>query len=286
MIHYYLSRVARAGPTDLSARVPELAPLRTKSAVIFGLGAIGAPIALDLARAGINELRMVDPDIVEAATTVRWPFGLRAAGHVKVGFIAQFIRENYPHTKVVATTHRVGGMPNIDTSLNDGTLIENLIAGVSLIIDATAEVGVQHFLSDLARERSLNFISVDATSGAWGGSICRIRPKKTTGCWTCYRHSLMDGSIPLPPASPSGDIQPAGCADPTFTGSGFDLGFVSLQTVRMAIATLCEDEPIGYPDFDCDAVTIALRSDNNKLLVPTYQGFQLKKHPNCKGCLP
>src|SRR3546814_15154931 len=70
-------RAARAGPTDLAARMPAAATLPDTSVIFFGLGAIGAPAAIELARAGLGKLTLVDHDIVEPATVRRWVYGDR-----------------------------------------------------------------------------------------------------------------------------------------------------------------------------------------------------------------
>ncbi len=41
---------------------------------------------------------------------------------------------------------------------------------------------------------------------------------------------------------------PRGCADPTFTGAGFDVATIALQGVRLVVGTLAGSIPGGYPD--------------------------------------
>ncbi|HEX8414158.1 MAG TPA: hypothetical protein VF637_09775, partial [Sphingomicrobium sp.] len=48
----------RAGDKDIGGRVPAVEVLRSKSIALLGLGAIGGPLALELARNGCKELRL------------------------------------------------------------------------------------------------------------------------------------------------------------------------------------------------------------------------------------
>lgn len=284
--HRYICRSGRAGSSDLSARVPELSHMAQKTVSLFGLGAIGAPIALELARAGVGTLRILDHDYVDPATAVRWPFGFSEAGHQKTECLARFIRANYPLTEVVVEDHFLGAVVQRERR-RDSEVVAAMVDGASLIIDATAEVGIQTYLSIISEDASVPYMSVDATPGAWGGSICRIDPDNTGGCWNCFRSCLYADDpplIPLPPMNPSGDVQPVGCAEPTFTGSSFDLGMISMQAVRMAVSTLSPSFGGGYPYCGYDAVIISLRTEAEKFALPVFDGYILDKHPDCHRC--
>ncbi len=279
----YFARACRAAPSDLSVRIPQLAPLAGHTAALFGLGALGAPLAIELARCGIGELRILDQDFVEPATVVRWPLGLPAAGLAKAEALANFIGSHYPFTTVKALSYSIGAAPADDPGEDP---LEEMVEGASILIDATAEVGIQHFLSDMAAAKGLPFLLLDASYGAWGGTICRVRPGITAGCWMCFRHAIMEGTIPDAPADPNGEVQPVGCADPTFTGASFDLGMISLQAARLVVSTLCSQASGGYPAIDADVIVAALHTGGEPLAAPAFTAFPLNAHPECKRCNP
>jgi integrative and conjugative element protein (TIGR02256 family) len=189
---------------------------------------------------------------------MRWPLGIAVAGLPKTEVIKNFIAEHYPHTRVMACDYRIGAVR--ENGVSDLTVLDKLLEGVDLVYDSTAEVGVQHLLSNLAREREIPYVCVSATEGGWGGLIARLRPQQTAGCWLCLQQRLVDGSIPTPPANPKGTFQPLGCANPTFTGSGFDIAQVSLAGVRLAVSTLVASEASGYPGSDCDVIVLSFRT--------------------------
>src|SRR3546814_7142199 len=70
--------------------------------------------------------------------------------------------------------------------------MEQLIEGQHLMIDCTAEMGVNHFLSEFARVRGLPYLIANATPGAWGGIVARFEP--ASPCWMCFRHALYGDS--------------------------------------------------------------------------------------------
>lgn len=278
----YLARAGRAGRGDLAARVPELAPLAERRVALFGLGALGAPSALALARAGVGGLRLLDQDIVEPGTTVRWPLGLPAAGLTKVADLVPFIAAHYPYTEVKGWDHRLGGVA--DRPFPDRLILEEMLDGTDLIVAATAEVGVHHALTDLARERGIPYLYTYVTHGYWGGLVARVRPGLTAGCWGCLQHAIDDRTIPPIPADPAEPIQPVGCANPTFPGAGFDAEQIALAAVRLAVQTLTAGAGGGYPDADWDVMTVKLRDHDGRGLAPSWDTHPLARHPGCRAC--
>jgi hypothetical protein len=96
----------------------------------------------------------------------------------------------------------------------------------------------------------------------------------------------MDGTFAGAPADPQGEVQPVGCADPTFTGASFDLGMISLQATRLIVSTLCASADGGYPAIDADVIVAALRSEDGPLAMPSFTAYPLNPHPACKRCNP
>ena len=280
-IEGFFVRAARAGRTDIAARIPELLCLHEKKVLAIGLGSLGAPSVLEFARCGVGEIRILDFDIVEAGTVVRWPLGLTAVGRYKTEALSDFIKVNYPFTKIVPLTKRIGSVRISENEDSDLKVLESALDNIDLIFDATAEIGVQYLLSDLATELNIPYICLSTTSGAWGGMLVRIRPKVTEGCWRCFMYYLDDQSIPTPAEDPTGMLQPVGCADTTFTGSGFDTSIIALSGVRLVVSTLTSGQEKCYPAFNWDVAVVNFRDDQGDAIVPSWKTFALKKHPSC-----
>lgn len=78
----------------------DLARLRASSAMVVGLGNVGGPAALELARAGIGRLVLVDRDGVEPANASRGIFCARDIGMPKAVAAAAHIAELVPGVQV------------------------------------------------------------------------------------------------------------------------------------------------------------------------------------------
>jgi ubiquitin-protein ligase len=128
-------RTLRAGPSDLASRAPQASALRAKKVCVIGAGAIGAPVAIELARNGIKELRLLDSDILEPGNSVRWPLGASAWGRSKVEALDAFIKSEFPYCDVHFIKHQLGTQSQKYPFRDERALIDT-VEGVDLIIDA------------------------------------------------------------------------------------------------------------------------------------------------------
>jgi molybdopterin/thiamine biosynthesis adenylyltransferase len=282
-------RAARYGEHDRFLRAPELAFLAQRTVAIVGLGCIGAPSALEFARAGVSELWLMDPDIVDASSTIRWPLGIAAAGAPKTEMLAQFIAANYPHTVVKQIPYSVGGSKPREVNRDSaGEILEPMLRRASLLYDATAERSVQRYLSDVAASYGIPYMAVSATPGGWGGEIIRIVPNLNTGCWFCLQCNYDDEklNLPKPPEDLTGMRQAEGCAGSTFTAAGFDILQVVAAGVRAAVSLLGAGEPGRYPAMPWDGMVIRFRDTHGALIPPAHEVFPIARHPNCRRCNP
>jgi hypothetical protein len=219
---YWLVRAGRAGPGDLATRIPELRSLPDKTVAVHGIGALGSQVIDQLARAGLGRLRALDWDHVDPGTLVRHAAGFESCGVSKLLAAHWLAQRRSPYVESTSYHVRIGS-PRTDPAVqSDVALITESLDDAELLIDATAEVGLQYLLANVARARGIGYLSLWGTNGGWGGMAVLIRPD-SEACWVCFLHHLTDGTIPVPPEAPSPFVQPPGCASPTFTGSGFDM---------------------------------------------------------------
>jgi molybdopterin/thiamine biosynthesis adenylyltransferase len=284
--NYYSKAAPTIGGEHIS-RVPQLRSLMNKKVAIVGLGALGGFLAIELARNKIQELRVMDFDEVDPTTSMRWPLGLFFAGAKKVDAIAQFIASNFPDTECKPIQWRLGNYQvnakeERPVTNTEETILNEFLENVSLVIDATAEVGVHHFLSKIAQEKNIPYMSISATPGAYGGLVMRVVPDKTQGCWMCMKYWQDKNAEMVPRSNESGGmVQPPGCGDITFTGAGFDLQNIVLAGVRLAVSTLCLQDNEGYPDVNWDIGVLNLFDEYGFPIVPNWKTFELVRHPEC-----
>lgn len=282
----YLARAYRAGRTDVTERVRGLAALAEKKVVVFGAGGVGAPSAIEFAKAGLGTLVVVEFDVVDPGNAPRWILGYQAAGIHKLEGINQLVRWNWPYTTLELRHYRVGTARSSGAGDPEWAILAEILQGADLIYDATAEVGVNYFLGEVAKDCGIPYLAASTTEGGWGGRIARFRPGKADSCWTCLMHHEVDNPEMIPPADTdpaTRSVWPAGCTDPTFTGTGFDVATVSLAGVRLAASTLCEGDPDGYPPANWDVAVYEFR-DATAALPGTARTYLLSQHADCEPC--
>ncbi|MFB9047281.1 ThiF family adenylyltransferase [Sphingobium indicum] len=269
---------------DLFSRVPVAAALRDKKVLLVGCGAIGSFAAIELARAGIGKLTIVDHDIVEPGNSVRWPLGRTVWGVPKVAALRDFLRQNYPSTEVDALTGRLGiattAVENVQSIQgNPRDELRKLIEGADIVIDTTASVECQAAIAHECRELGKSLVIGYATEGVAGGIVARFRPE-SSGCWICLNEHWEDKSIALPPQNPTATVLPIGCNSPTFTGGAFDLQEISLEVVRSAVGLMAPD---AFDPGDWDWSSLAL-VDGERRRLPAWEAGRLEPHSRCAGC--
>jgi ThiF family len=274
----YLVRGERLSRADLEVRLPGYVRLAERRVSLSGLGALGAELAVELAKAGLGALRGLDFDTVEAGTTSRWTAGLTAVGRLKTGYMSQRIPFDYPYTAFEPYLMRIGGSAG-EVGLREQSeldLIDRFLEGSDLVVDATAEIGVQQALAAAAEEHGIHQLFISATEGARGGLVASVEAGRG-GCWICLQLGLEDGSIPLPAHAEPATLQPRGCSSLTYTGAGFDLLPIIAQAARVAAAILGEGEAVGSVAFVCSL-------PEDRAAPPVWSAHPIEPHPDCPTC--
>lgn len=277
----YLVRGQRLSRRDLEDRLPVGLQLGEHTVSLVGLGSIGSGLAFELARAGLGELRAMDSDRVEAGTTVRWLLGQSAAGRLKVGALARRMARDYPYTQFTGIAHRLGQSAShtVARARTELDILDQFLDGTDLVVDATAEIGVQQVLAELATERGIPQLYVSTTEGARGGLVARVIPG-VTGCWMCLQRHVTDEEILAPPRDKTATVQPRGCSSLTFRGTGFDIEPVIAQGTRVAASML--NERVDSDDDRRDVFVCAFGED--RVLPPEWSAHRLTPHPECPAC--
>jgi len=266
--------VYRAGPDDMGHRVPHIKLLREKRVLVVGLGALGAPVAIELARNGCRALHLIDHDIIEPGNTVRWPLGASVWGRRKVDGLKGFLEREYSITEVHIYPFCLGG---IGGGAGDDEVLEKALSQVELVIDAAASYSVTTLLAERCRDADLPLISLFATPTVEGGVV--VQYSGEGGCPICLEHAWDQNKI-APPSGRSGEddlTQPPGCAERTFVGADYDLHELSLQAVRLAIEILS-----GAKTRDSLVQTLSFVDEDNQRCPPRWRVDALPKHPDCK----
>jgi len=278
---YTLTRADCLDQDNMLARVASLHPLATKKVVLVGAGSIGSMIAWQLARAGVGEITLIDDDFVQVGNMPRWQLGLPFVGRQKVNALKDYLSHSYPYTKINSIPYCIGTPRSSPHSESDQYAVGNAIETADLVIDATAEWGVSHFLSDSCKQHNVAYFWATGTPGSRGGVVGRVIPGVTRGCWKCFQYHQTQGNIITPAQDDAPDIQPKGCFHPTFTGTGFDMDEVSLAAARLAVSTLCQGSPNAYPALPWDVGVVSLWDEKGQPISPEWHTYPLTPHPDC-----
>lgn len=266
---FQLVRSGRVGLEDMRARLEPTSSTFSRKVLLLGAGAIGSVIADQLARSGIDELTVIDHDVLEPGNLVRHASNLQYVGGFKSGAACALANQVNPYLHATAHVFVVGGRSS-DSSQRE--LLSREFDKADVVIDATAEVGVQRLSASLAQQAKKPWIGVWATNGAVGGTVLNI-PAGAPWCFSCFEWTRAETPSLKPPASAAPLTQPIGCAEPTFVGAGYNLNEVSIHAARTAMAVLD-----GKPRND---VAVLSMNHPSGAELPQWEVSSLTKHEKC-----
>jgi molybdopterin/thiamine biosynthesis adenylyltransferase len=277
----YLIRGERLSRRDIEVRLPGYVRLGERRVALAGLGALGGELALELARSGVGGIRGLDFDEVEVGNGTRWIAGVTAVGAPKTAVLDNRIRMDYPFTAFEPVSMMIGGstLEVAGRSETEIDLVDRFLSGADLLIDATAEIGVQQALAASAEAIGLTQLFVSATEGARGGIVARLVPG-SGGCWLCLQLGIEDGKVPLPGHAEPLTLQPQGCNSLTYTAASFDLAPITAQAARVAASTLSAEPD----DADGGSSIAFVCSLETRLSPPVWQTVAIELHPDCPNC--
>lgn len=291
-------QVQPLGPDVTRVRTPETAGVGSRHVVVVGTGAIGGHVADDMARAGVGRLDLVDGDHIDVATAARQCAPAIFAGRNKADVLGTRLGLDMPFVDLQVLPIDVGSrhlMPDTDDPSGHEhrapephqqhyRKLDEALRTADLVIDATANPTATRYLAALRQRYNKAFLHVAATAGAWGGTVF-LTTRGDHACWACLQHHRLEGTLPIPPADPGGLITPAGCTDPTFTGTSADLATIAHHASRLALHHLLQpalhDKPAPAGGLGPGLYVAALRDERGTPCPATWRATTLPIHPDC-----
>ena len=247
-----------------------------KTVAVWGCGALGAPIAEWLARAGARKLILYDNGTVSPGILVRQPFVDADIGRSKARVVSERLRAIRPRDLEVVVRPR-----DVVRSCLER---DDWHDSADVVIDATASHSVA---TKLERARRLHPQPVDIISLIVGHTaeygLAAVAPRRYSGAaadvtrqikLACGRRgdlaSFFAEFWPDPPRTETFQPEP-GCSDPTFRGSGAEVAALAATLlVRVAddLAAAVSSDGIGH------LITIAAEhggAARHRLLFPSAQ---------------
>lgn len=152
----------------------EVGVLEHKHVVVIGLGSFGSQIAIELAKAGVGELSLVDFDRVELHNLARHTCFVKDLGRLKTDAIEEAVLGKNPY----AVVHKYP--VNISKHWK---LLNELVANADLVICCTDNNSSRFLLSQTLSDHQRCCIFGRAFTRAEGGDVFIYRPGQA--CYSC-----------------------------------------------------------------------------------------------------
>jgi len=274
-------------------RQPQLKGLATAKAAVVGVGALGSQVADLLARAGVGEIVLIDNDIVTPGNRTRHELDLGELGRPKTLAVADRLRRVNPWMSVSTQEARIGTPFLGGVTLGDVQRLDDeiaaLLGGCDVVINATANSTASSYLSAIAAESATPTIHSYVSAGAWGARLL-VQRSGRSACWDCLawwqatpQEERPEG-VGVPDVSEEharAVVMERGCADPTFTGPGFELAAAASAATRSAVGLMLDDDRY-YPSPDFDLATLRFRGIDDQRAATDYSSLPV--HPGCTTC--
>lgn len=250
-------------PRERSLRLPELDGLASAKVVLVGAGSLGSPVALELAKAGVGRLLIIDDDRYDANNAVRHVLGVSNAGSHKAIALACTCHHINPFCNAEWLTTRVG------VGREAAARFLAAIDDAALVIETTGSREVTRVVERYCRIKEVPLLTASLTRASRGGDLVVLRPDR---CFDCFLVAQGDGAIPSPEQGPQPLVVPVGCASPAFSGAGFDATELAALVARTAVRSIGVTE---YPALDFDWAVV------NFVGEPHYQAGALAPDLAC-----
>jgi len=222
-------------------RVPGFTGINEYTVLVIGCGSIGSQDAVDLARAGIKKLILIDPDIVEDKNLCRCEYFADQIGQYKVDALRDTIYRINPAVEVESIAGNIFDLPS--------DILESLIPSVDLVIHATDSLPAAYTINRMAYN-VVPVVYAALYNNADLGFVMFTVPKKTP-CYECVLPApgdmINDKTKGSPQDVPQWDYTDHTGRTRAIPGLGVDISRASTIASRIAISLLCRKK--GNEDF-------------------------------------
>jgi molybdopterin/thiamine biosynthesis adenylyltransferase len=182
--HLSLTQVEVIEDHDVFARTPFdpacLKTLQHSTVTIFGCGTGGSYLALELARAGVGNFILIDPDTMEAPNLSRHEGGFSDLGRNKVSVVKNRILDIHPNAKVKC-------YPRDIFQDDSDTFMYDLFTQSSLVIASTDILAVQLMINEWVVMHQTPAVFGGCYENAIGGEVFAYVSEWETPCLCCLK---------------------------------------------------------------------------------------------------
>lgn len=204
--------------------------LTNKRVVVVGLGSGGSTVAIELAKAHVGQLTLIDPDKIEQANVIRHECDDRELDRLKVGAVAELIRYRNPNAKVEPIDKDVYRL---------GSRLEELVADADLVAVCTDVEPPKHLLNGIALNVGTPAVYAGVYRRGMGGEVIRCGAGPDDPCYACVVSALeREAPVPVDPDEPDYGVAQADGSAPSAPGLGMDVRMIALLHAKIALLSL------------------------------------------------
>lgn len=159
----------------------ETSVLADKKVAIIGLGSGGSPIALELAKQGVQHFLLIDPDRLETGNIARHICGMNDLGRFKTKAVSDMIKNKNPYADIITLEKDITKMSVAEK--------EQYFNDANLVICCTDGRESKLIVNRFCIEHNLTCLYGGAFRRAYGGQVLRVLPHQTM-CYQCYISSM------------------------------------------------------------------------------------------------
>ena len=158
--------------------------MNSKRVVILGCGSVGSLVAMELARAGVGNFLLADPDTMEYHNICRHQCGIEDVGDLKVNALSRKLLNINPTVKIKIFD---GIIQNIPKEMLDRFCVPGETIFVGCADNRTADV----YSNRISIYYGAAFLSIGFWERAFAGEIFYHIPDKNMPCYECALEGLL-----------------------------------------------------------------------------------------------
>jgi len=225
---------------------PSVRDLQARSAVVLGVGSVGASVAELLAKAGVGRIVLVDEGVFDSANIGRHVLGAQALGANKASALAQLLSARFPHLTI-------NDQPSSLEEVNSRS--PDLLRKADLIISTMGNWRSESLLSALAVDAAdlppILFGWTEAHAAAGHAVVCFPRQ----GCLRCISDDSGHPSLAVATWPTGGALVPV----PACGGFFQPYGAIELAHIHALIADLAVEVLLGQVTASTHRVWVGRR---------------------------
>ena len=273
----------------------ETGALSDSHVFIAGVGSVGSAVALDLVKAGVGSIDLMDHDRLEVANVARHPSPLSHVGRYKTKSLADVLDEKNPYCDVSTWEEKV--------TWEDLESVRERIRESDLVVCGLDSHQGRLIINRLCLQENTPCLFAGLRRRAYGGQVLFARPFESM-CYQCFILTSPDAVVDREISS-EGQAQRLAYTDkpvPIEPGLATDIAPITTMVAKLAIQFLLKGKPTTLRSLDEDLVAALyvwinrretgspfadlspMAFDVEEMSILRWYGLPVQRVPECPAC--